>query len=95
MSTGARNDSYPETPPNVPDELRDRLACSPVEEDAPSPEQITLLRAMTGQQRLALAEEMFWAARELKAAGVRCQHPDWPEEQINAEVNRIFLNARG
>jgi hypothetical protein len=30
----------------------------------------------------------------LKAAGVRSQHPDWPEEKVKAEVNRIFLHAR-
>jgi len=30
----------------------------------------------------------------MKAAGVRYQHPDWAEEQVNAEVRRIFLHAR-
>ena len=59
-----------------------------------SPEQFAILRAMSGQRRLKLAEQMFWSARKLKAAGVRSQHPDWPEEQIIAEVNRIFLHAR-
>jgi hypothetical protein len=59
-----------------------------------SPEQIAMLRGMSGERRLILAEEMFWAARELKAAGVRWQHPEWSEEQVTAEVNRIFLNAR-
>ncbi|HEY2083595.1 MAG TPA: hypothetical protein VGI88_12500 [Verrucomicrobiae bacterium] len=60
-----------------------------------SPEQFALLRAMPGERRLQLAEEMFWAARRLKAAGIRYQHPDWPEEKVLAEVNRIFLHARG
>jgi hypothetical protein len=58
-----------------------------------SPEQFALLRAMPGERRLQLAEEMFWSARRLKAAGVRHQHPDWPEERVIAEVNRIFLHA--
>jgi len=58
-----------------------------------SPEQYALLRAMGGERRLQLAEEMFWSARRLKAAGVRHQHPDWSEEKVIAEVNRIFLNA--
>jgi hypothetical protein len=31
---------------------------------------------MSGQQRLELAESLFWEARELKAAGIRYQHPD-------------------
>ena len=59
-----------------------------------SPEQFAILRAMPGERRLKLAEMLYWSARELKAAGVRSQHPGWPEEQVNAEVNRIFLHAR-
>jgi len=48
---------------------------------------------MSGQRRLQLAEEMFWFARRLKAAGIYHQHPDWSEEKVIAEVNRIFLHA--
>jgi hypothetical protein len=58
-----------------------------------SQEQFAILRAMSGEKRLQLAEQMFWSARKLKAAGVRYQHPDWPDEKVIAEVNRIFLNA--
>ncbi|HSY19147.1 MAG TPA: hypothetical protein VK815_12460 [Candidatus Acidoferrales bacterium] len=58
-----------------------------------SPEQFAIYRAMSGVRRLQLAEQMFWSARRLKAAGVRYQHPDWSEDQIIAEVNRIFLNV--
>jgi hypothetical protein len=60
-----------------------------------SPEQFALLRAMPGERRLQLAEDMFWSARELKVAGIRGQHPDWSEEKVIAEVNRIFLHAQG
>jgi hypothetical protein len=59
-----------------------------------SPEQLAILRAMPGERRLKVAEQLFWSARKLKAAGVRSQHPDWPEEKIIAEVNQIFLHAR-
>jgi hypothetical protein len=58
-----------------------------------SAEQFAILRKMPGQQRLQTAEQMFWFARRLKIVGVRYQHPDWPEEKVIAEVNRIFLNA--
>lgn len=58
-----------------------------------SPEQIKLLRAMPGERRLEVAEQLYWMAREIKIAGVRFHHPDWPEEKVIAEVNRIFLNA--
>ena len=60
-------------------------------DEQPSREQIAILRRMTGQQRLKLAEEMFCAARRLKSAGVRHQHPDWSEEAVEDEVRRHFL----
>lgn len=59
-----------------------------------SPEQIAALRALPGEQRLRLAERLYWSARKLKAAGLKSQHPDWPIEQVNAEVLRIFSHAR-
>jgi len=49
---------------------------------------------MPGEERLRLAEQLYWSARKLKRAGLRAQHPDWPEERLNDEVRRIFLHAR-
>lgn len=34
--------------------------------------------------------EIAWA---IKAASIRALHPDWNEQQIEAEVRRIFLYA--
>jgi hypothetical protein len=51
-----------------------------------TPEQFVILRAMPGGALLKLA---YGSARKLKAAGVCGQHPDWPEEKVIAEVNRI------
>jgi hypothetical protein len=59
-----------------------------------SPKQIEILRAMPGERRLRLAEELYWSARKLKRAGLRAQHPDWPDERLNGEVRQIFLHAR-
>lgn len=55
-----------------------------------SPEQFAIYRRMTPERRLALAEQMYWSARKLKAAGLRRQHPKWSEQQLNDEVRRIF-----
>jgi hypothetical protein len=63
-------------------------------DEQPNPEQMAALRAIPGEERLHLAEQLYWAARGMKAAGVRYQHPDWPEDRVNAEVTKIFLNAR-
>jgi hypothetical protein len=59
-----------------------------------SPKQIEMLRAMPGELRLRLAERLYWSARKMKTAGLRAQHPDWPEERLAAEARRIFLDAR-
>jgi len=63
-------------------------------DEQPSPEQVEILRAIPGEQRLRLAERLYWSARKMKTAGVRAQHPDWPEERVGAEVRRYFLHGR-
>jgi hypothetical protein len=35
------------------------------------PEQIEIFRAMTGDRRLQLAEQLYWTARKRKLAGLR------------------------
>jgi hypothetical protein len=64
-----------------------------VEEDLPSPEQVEIYRRMTPGRRLEIAEQMYWSAREMKAAWLRAQHPDWTEDQVNREVTRLFSHA--
>lgn len=59
-----------------------------------SPEQFMALRAMSGVRRWRLAEQLYWSARKMKRTGLQRQHPDWPKEQIDEEVSRIFSHAR-
>jgi len=63
-------------------------------DEQPSPEQIAALRKMTPAKRLALAEQLYWSAREWKATWLRSQHADWSEEQVQREVTHIFRHAR-
>ena len=49
---------------------------------------------MTPEARLLLAERLYWSARALKASWLRSIHPNWTEEQVIAEVTRIFTHAR-
>ena len=48
---------------------------------------------MTPEQKLRIAFDLYLSARELKAAGLRAQHPDWPERQVQETVREIFLYA--
>ncbi|HRI86970.1 MAG TPA: hypothetical protein PK869_01830, partial [Candidatus Hydrogenedentes bacterium] len=47
-----------------------------------SEEHIRIIRGMTMEQKLDAFTDLYWSAREIKAAGLRLKHPDWPEIQI-------------
>jgi hypothetical protein len=51
------------------------------------------VRDMTAEQKLASAEALWYAAWDLKAAGVRLQHPEWSASQITDRVRQLFLRA--
>ena len=61
--------------------------------DRPSPEQISLYRAMAPRERLRQAEALHWTARRLREAQERALHPDWSDEQIREHVRKVFLRA--
>ncbi len=63
-------------------------------DEQPGTEQMKVLRTLSGQERWRVAERLYWSARKMKAAGLRAQHPDWPEARVEAEVRRIFSDAR-
>jgi hypothetical protein len=53
-----------------------------------------VLQAMSPAQKLRAAERLYHSARQLKAAALRAQHPDWTEEAIRQAVRQIFLYVR-
>lgn len=58
------------------------------------PEQKRIFQSMTPEQKLRTALRLHYSARKLKEAGLQANHPDWTEEQVQAEVRKIFLYAR-
>lgn len=60
----------------------------------PNDEYLRVLRAMTPEQKLRAAEGLYDSARELKAAVLRADHPDWTEEQVHRAVREWLLYAR-
>jgi hypothetical protein len=57
------------------------------------PEQKRILKSMTPSEKLKAAMDLYHSARELKAGGLRCQHPDWNEEKVREKVLEIFRRA--
>ena len=55
--------------------------------------QLEIYRNMTPEQKWAIVNDLYASAWELKAAGVRTQHPDWSEEDVQRKVREIFLYA--
>jgi hypothetical protein len=58
------------------------------------PEQKKIFQAMTPEQKLKVAMNLYYSARKLKAAALKQQYPDWSEEQIEQKIREIFLYAR-
>jgi hypothetical protein len=51
--------------------------------------QLKIQQAMTGEQRMLLAFEMSMFTRELTRAGIRQEHLEWTEEQVQRELLRM------
>ena len=67
---------------------------TPEETESSDAPYLKILRAMTPAQRLRTAHNLYETARDIKAAALRKQHPDWTEEQILTTVREVFLYAR-
>ena len=57
------------------------------------PAQIEAYRRMTPAEKWGEAVRLYRQARNLKRAGLRMAYPDWSEERIDEEIQKIFLNA--
>jgi hypothetical protein len=53
-----------------------------------------ILAKMSPGKKLEVAMQLYYSARELKAASVRADHPDWDEKQVQQAVREAFLYAR-
>jgi len=71
-----------------------RCACSPSSVDeAPHPLQVEGFRRMSAAQKLDMVCALYEAGIRLRAAGLRMQHPDWPDERLEREARRSLLYA--
>ena len=55
-------------------------------------ERVMELRRMTPQQKLKIAQQMYWEARRSKEDELRNLNPHWTEQEIHDETKRIFLS---
>ena len=57
--------------------------------------QIEAYRRMTPQERLQISFRLYELTKILARQGVKSQHPDWTEQQIQDEVLRRFCLGAG
>ena len=65
-----------------------------MDHDRPSPDQLETLRRLSPEERYRASRDLYWSLRRHKAAFLQSLHSDWSEEEIAAEVRRIFRDAR-
>jgi len=58
-----------------------------------TPEYLRILKGLSGAAKLRSSFQLYWSARKLKVSFLRRRHSSWTDEEIDAEVKRIFLNA--
>jgi hypothetical protein len=57
------------------------------------PLQIEGFRRMTPAQKLSMTAALYEAGIQLRVAGLRMAHPDWPIERLEHEARRSLLHA--
>jgi len=57
------------------------------------PVQIEGFKRMTPAQKLRMVADLYEAGIQLRVAGLRLKHPDWPREQLELEARRSLLYA--
>lgn len=61
---------------------------------SPEDVQAQAILALTPERKLELAAQLRELAWELKALGIRSQHPGMPDAEVQERVREIFLYAR-
>jgi hypothetical protein len=58
------------------------------------PVQVKIYREMSPTKKLAIMDQLYWTAYELKKSGFKEQHPEWDEETLKKKVREAFLYAK-
>jgi hypothetical protein len=57
------------------------------------PLQVEGFRRMTPAQKLEMVADLYEAGIQLRVAGLRLAHPDWPRERLEFAARRSLLYA--
>jgi hypothetical protein len=57
------------------------------------PVQLEGFRRMTPAQKIQMVADLYAAGIQLRMAGLRMTHPDWPVERLEFEARRSLMYA--
>jgi hypothetical protein len=57
------------------------------------PVQIEGFKRMSPAQKVQMVAELYETGIQLRVAGLRAAHPDWPAERLEFEARRSLLHA--
>jgi len=55
--------------------------------------QLERIRAMSADEKVRISHDLWIEARAVLTAGVRAQHPEWPDEQVAERVRELMRDA--
>ena len=61
--------------------------------EALHPVQIEGFKRMSPAQKLQMVCDLYETGIQLRVAGLRAEHPDWPPERLDFEARRSLLHA--
>ena len=67
--------------------------CQPLYQEEPSPLQAEIYRTWDGVRKMRRMFEMFEFALRQVRTGTRLRHPDWSDEQVEAEARRLVTGV--
>lgn len=62
-------------------------------DEAIHPVQLDALKRASPAQKLQAVAALYQAGIQLKMAGLRMRHPEWPEERLEHEARRSLRHA--
>jgi hypothetical protein len=62
-------------------------------EETIHPVQVEGFKRMTPAEKLRMVADLYETGIRLRVAGLRMQHPDWPDERLDFEARRSLLYA--
>ncbi|MCB1053505.1 MAG: hypothetical protein KDC71_23080 [Acidobacteria bacterium] len=57
------------------------------------PIQVEIYKKMTAEEKVAIMEQLFRDAFELKRGYIQIQHPDWSAEEVHRATARAMMLA--